>query len=122
MTTLPHLARTLQSVFTTTADAAAHTTGFIKRVRAFTGAQFVHTLVGTYLTTPAATTEDFVDTAASLGVSITPQGFAARFSSTAVAFLDQIFRAALQQLITSILADHRGLTLAIHTAEIPPTL
>ena len=37
MTTLPHLARTLQSVFTTTADAAAHTTGFIKRVRAFTG-------------------------------------------------------------------------------------
>lgn len=28
---------------------------------------------------------------------------------------------ALQQLITSILSDRRGLTLAIHTTEIPPT-
>lgn len=101
MTTLPHLAATLHTVFTTTADAAARTSGFIKRVRAFTGAQFVHILVGTYLSAPSATTEDFVDTAASLGVSITPQGFAARFTSTAVVFLEQILTAALQHLITA---------------------
>ena len=101
MTTLPHLAATLQSVFTTTATSAAHTTGFIKRVRAFDGAQFVQTLVGTYLSTPSPTTEDFVDTARGLGVSITPQGLAARFSSTAVAYLEQILSAALQQVITA---------------------
>lgn len=101
MTTLPQLATSLQTVFTTTADAAARDTGFIKRVRAFSGSQFLHTLVGTYLSSPSATTEDFVDTAASLGVSISPQGFAARFSPAAVRFLEQIFQAALRQLITA---------------------
>ena len=102
MTTLPHLAATLQTVFTTTADTAARESGFIKRVRAFTGAQFLQTLVGTFLTTPAPTTEAFVDTAASLGVTITPQGFAARFTATAVTYLEQILCAALQQVITAI--------------------
>lgn len=101
MTTLPHLAATLQTVFTTTADTAARESGFIKRVRAFTGAQFLQTLVGTFLTTPAPTTEAFVDTAASLGVTITPQGFAARFTATAVTYLEQILCAALQQVITA---------------------
>ena len=46
MTTLPHLAAALQSVFNDTANAAARCSGFIKRVRAFTGAQFVQTLGG----------------------------------------------------------------------------
>jgi len=101
MTTLPQLATTLQHVFTTTADTTARTSGFIKRVRAFTGAQFLHTLVGTYLTTRLPTTEDFVDTAACLGVTISPQGFAARFTSATVRYLEQIFAAALQQLITA---------------------
>lgn len=101
MTTLPQLATTLQTVFTTTADAAARESGFVKRVRAFTGAQFVHTLLGAYLTSASPTTEDFVDTAASLGISITPQGFAARFTATAAVFLEQILSAALQQLITA---------------------
>jgi len=101
MTTLPHLAAALQSVFNDTANAAAHSSGFIKRVRAFTGAQFVQSLVGTYLSSPSATTEDFVDTAASLGVSISPQGFADRFSDTAVDCLEQVFAAALQQLISA---------------------
>jgi hypothetical protein len=101
MTTLPHLAAALQSVFNDTANAAARCSGFIKRVRAFTGAQFVQTLVGTYLSCPCATTEDFVDTAASLGVSISPQGFADRFTDTAVDCLEQVFAAALQQLLSA---------------------
>lgn len=101
MTTLPQLASALQTVFTTTADAAARETGFIKRVRAFTGSQFLHILVGTFLSLPAATTEDFVATAAELGVSISPQGFEARFSPQAVRFLEFLFQAALLQLITA---------------------
>lgn len=101
MSTLPHLAAALHTVFTTSAAAAARTTGFIKRVRAFDGPQFVQTLVGTYLTTPSPTTEDFVDTAKGLGISITPQGLASRFTSSAVAYLEHIFAAALQQLITA---------------------
>lgn len=101
MTTLPHLAAALRTVFTTTATTAARTSGFIKRVRAFDGPQFVQTLVGTYFSSPTATTEDFVATATDLGVSITPQGLAARFSSSAVACLEQVFAAALQQLISA---------------------
>ena len=101
MTSIPQLAQALQSVLTDTARLAARSTGFIQRQRAFDGAQFVQALVGTYLTTPTATTEDFVDTLATLGCTISVQGFADRFSATAVACLEQVFHAALQQLVST---------------------
>src|SRR2546429_618880 len=45
MTTVPQLAQTLQTVFTTTADAAARATGFVQRRSKLTGAAFVQALV-----------------------------------------------------------------------------
>jgi hypothetical protein len=101
MTSIPQLAHVLHSVLTDTANRAARSTGFIQRQRAFDGAQFVQALVGTYLEKPTATTVDFVHTLASLGSTISPQGFADRFTDTAVACLEQVFQAALQQLIAT---------------------
>ena len=108
MTSIAQLAQVLQSVLTDTANRAARSTGFIQRQRAFDGAQFVQALVGTYLEKPTATTEDFVDTLASLGSTISVQGFADRFTDTAVACLEQVFQAALQQLV---LANPRAVPL-----------
>jgi DDE family transposase len=99
MTSIAQLAQVLQSVLTDSANLAARSTGFIQRQRAFDGAQFVQALVLTYLEKPTATTEDFVDTLTSLGGTISVQGFAERFSDTAVACLEQVFQAALQQLV-----------------------
>src|SRR5439155_40299 len=45
MTTVPQLAQTLQTVFTTTADAAARATGFVQRRSKLTGAACVQALV-----------------------------------------------------------------------------
>ena len=101
MTSIPQLAQVLQSVLTDTANLAARSTGFIQRQRAFNGAQFVQALVGTYLAHPTATTEECVDTLASLGCTISVQGFADRFSESAVACLQQVFQAALQQLVVA---------------------
>ena len=52
------LAPVLQTLFTDRADALARDTGFIRRVRAFSGAQFLQALVCGLLQRPQAPLED----------------------------------------------------------------
>lgn len=99
MSTLPQLADTLHSVLTSTATAAARSTGFIRRQRAFSAAQFVQTLVFGWLAHPQASYQDLSDTASSLGVAITPQGLAARLDRSAADCLFQVFQAAISHVI-----------------------
>lgn len=101
MPSILQLAQALQHVLTDVARQAARDTGFIRRQRAFDGAQFVQTLVFAWLKYPQASLEELVDVAASLGVSISPQALAERFSASAVACLDQVLQAALSQLIAA---------------------
>jgi len=101
MPSIPHLAQALKHVLTETANAAALSSGMVKRHRAISGAQFVQTLVFGWLENPSATSEDLVAFAQSLGVSITPQGFANRFSDAAVDCLHQVVQAALAQVIAA---------------------
>jgi hypothetical protein len=54
MTTVSQLAQTLQTVFTTTANAAARATGFVQRRSKLTGAAFVQALVFGWLAHPHA--------------------------------------------------------------------
>ncbi len=77
MTSLADRVPTLQTLLTTTAAQSAHDTGCVQRVRVFTGASLVQTLVFGWRDIPAAT----------LGVSITGHEIADRFSSQAVACL-----------------------------------
>jgi len=67
MTTVPQLARTLQTLFTTTADQLAWQTGFVRRASKLTGAVFAQTVVFTWLADPQATLEAMAQTAAGLG-------------------------------------------------------
>ena len=67
MLVLTELADTLQTLFTTEANALARDTGFVRRQRVFTGATFVQTLVFGWLHNPHATLDELVDVAADLG-------------------------------------------------------
>ena len=105
MTSIADLVPTLQTLLTTTADQAAHDTGCVQRVRVFTGATLVQTLVFGWLGTPDATLDQLAQSAATLGVTITGQGIADRFSPASAACLAQVLAAVIQQTITATPSD-----------------
>jgi Transposase DDE domain len=101
MTTVPQLARTLQTLFTTTAEQLARQTGFVRRASKLTGAVFAQTVVFTWLADPNATLETMAQTAAGLGAPITPQGLDERFHPAAARFLESLLARAMTQVVTA---------------------
>src|SRR2546423_1989136 len=101
MTTVPQLAQTLQTLFTTTADAAARATGFVQRRSKLTGAAFVHALVFGWLATPHASLAALAQAAAVAGVAISPQGLDQRCGEAAAAFLEAVLAAAVQAVVAA---------------------
>lgn len=99
MTSIAQLSRTLQTLLTTTADAAAKETGFIRRRRKLTGAIFVQTLVLGWLNKPQATLKELTQRAAALGVPISPQGLDDRWGAGAAACLRKVLDAAVAQVL-----------------------
>jgi len=101
VTILSQIRAALQKVLTTVADAAAQDTGFVRRVRKLTGATFVQTLVWGWLAEPNATLEELTQTAASVGVSLSPQGLDRRFGPSAARCLQRVLEAAMGEVIQS---------------------
>src|SRR5215218_2819637 len=85
MATIADVAAVMQAVLTTTADAAARETGFVRRRSKLGGAQFVQTLVFGWLADAQASLEALSQTAAALGVRVSPQGLDQRFTVAAAA-------------------------------------
>ena len=100
METIAKVATAMHRVLSTTADRAARATGCVQRVRAFTGATFVQTLVFGWLAHPDATLDQLCQTAAARGVAITPQGLDARFTAAA-ACLHQVVEATVTEVIAT---------------------
>jgi Transposase DDE domain len=94
MATLVTLAPALYLLFTQHADDLARATGFIRRVRGFSGRVFVQTLVFGWLRRPAAPPEEL---ATALGIS--RQGLHQRFTAAAVAFCQALLAAALRAAV-----------------------
>jgi hypothetical protein len=90
MTTVPQRAQTLQTVFTTTADAAARATGCVQRRSKLTGAAFVQALVFGWLANPHASLAALAQAAAVAGGAISPQGLDQRCGEAAAAFLEAV--------------------------------
>ena len=74
MASIPPVADAVRTVLTTEANRLARESGFVQRDSKLGGAKFAQTLVFGWLANPAATLEELAQTAATLGVAITPQG------------------------------------------------
>jgi hypothetical protein len=74
MDIISQVAKGMQEILTYAAEIISRHTSFIKRLRKLTGSGFVQTLVFGWLSNPQATLEELSQTAATLGMTITPQG------------------------------------------------
>jgi hypothetical protein len=95
------VARTLQSVLGADADALGRHSGVIQRQRQFSGATLLKTLVLTVMKSPQAQTDDFVATAARLGVTVTAEAIAKRFTERLLGFLRRSLEHVLGQVIAA---------------------
>src|SRR5947199_4482850 len=96
MSTLVQILPALYLLFTVRADYLADSTGFIRRVRGFTGSQFLQTLVFGWLQNPRASLEHL---AFRLGLS--RQALDQRFTPAAVAFCKAVLLEAVQKVISA---------------------
>jgi hypothetical protein len=95
------VAAALVDVFTAVADRAAHASGLVQRESKLSGEAFVQTLTFGWLGRPDATLNELAQTAASLGVNITPQGIEQRFGPQSAACLQQVLQEAVRRVITA---------------------
>jgi hypothetical protein len=100
MNIIGQVAVTLQTALGAALDAIGRRTGAIQRQRKFTGASLLKMVVLTVLKSPKALTDDFVATAAQLGVPVTPQAVEKRFTPELVGFL----RAGLEHVLEQAVA------------------
>jgi hypothetical protein len=101
MPSIAQIAQAMRTILIDQATIAARVSGLVRRERQLSGAQFVQTVVASFLAHPEASYETMVGVAASLGASISPQGLEARFSDTAVACLEQVLAASMQQALSA---------------------
>src|ERR687885_2111583 len=87
MTIIDQVADALQDVFGSVAQDLGRATKFVQRESKLGGAHFIQTLVFTYLANPDATLDELAQTAAALGVEITPEGLTQRFNEQAATLL-----------------------------------
>jgi hypothetical protein len=101
MTTIPQVARALREILTTTAAEAGRATRFVQRTSPLNGATFSQTLVFGFLGNPQATLEELTQTAATLGIEISPQALDQRFTASAAACLHKVLLTAIARVITA---------------------
>jgi hypothetical protein len=101
MDILSEVAEAMQSVLSTKALIIALESDFIKRERKLNGSNFVQTLVFGWLANPSSSLEELTQTAAALGVSISPQGLDQRFTKEAASFLHQVLDEAVSTIIST---------------------
>lgn len=101
MSSFPQVAAAIQHVLTTTPTRLARSSGFCQRASKLTAASFVQTTVLGWLASPDATLHQLTQRAADVGVAISPQGLAQRFTPAAADLLRQVWEAALTEVIVA---------------------
>jgi hypothetical protein len=91
----------MQGVLTDLARQAGPQSGFVQRHSKLGGAEWVQTLVFGFLANPQATLAELAQTAAVVGVPITPQGLAERFGPAAAECVRGVLEAGLQALLAA---------------------
>ena len=101
MTSVTEIGQAMKTVLSAVGDQVGRQTGFVKRKSKLTGAKFVQTMVLGWLHKPEASLDELCQTAASIGVEITPQGLDQRFTREAAALLQAVLHAAIGEVIAS---------------------
>ena len=101
MATIAQVSQAMQTVLTTVADTAARATGFVQRASKLTGALFTQTLVLGFLANPDSTREELAQTAAALGLPITPQGLDQRMTEAGAATLLEVLDATAATILAA---------------------
>jgi hypothetical protein len=101
MVTVAQVAQSMQTILGSVADDAAREAGFVQRESKMGGSEFASTLVFGWMANPEATLEELAQTAATLGVEITPQGLDQRFTASAAACVKRVLDAAVCQVIAA---------------------
>lgn len=99
MNKIPQIARAMQEVLTVESKQAGRESGFVQRQAKLDGASFIKTLVFSWMANPEASLEEMTQTAAILGVNISPQGFDQRFTLEAAACIKQVLEAAVKRML-----------------------
>ena len=101
MASIPQITKALRTVLTRAANRAARAAHFVQRRSKLSGAKFVQTLVFGWLANPEATYEELAQTAATLGVRISPQGLEQRFTAAAAQCVERVLQMAVRQVIAA---------------------
>jgi hypothetical protein len=101
MKMIEQVASAMQDVLGFTAYRLGRETHFVQRASKLDGSLFVQTLVFTYLANPNASLSDLTQTAAALGLDISPEGLTQRFSPPAADLLQRVLAAAIQRLLAA---------------------
>ena len=101
MTTIPQVVRARREILTTTAAEAGRATRFVQRTSPLSGATYRQTLVFGFLGNPQATLTALTQTAAALGVEMSPQALDQRCTASAAACLPQVLLTAIARVITA---------------------
>lgn len=99
MASITSLAPILQQYVTVRAEQAARAHGCVQRVRQFSGATLVQTLVLGFLEAPDASLSELCQLAAVRGVTITPQGLAQRFTPALAATLHELLTSLVNEVV-----------------------
>jgi hypothetical protein len=99
MPSIAALAPRLQTHLTETAEVACQTHGVVQRVRQFSGATLVQTLVLGWLEAPDASLSALCQSAATRGVAISPQGLAQRFTEALAMALQEVLAALVREVV-----------------------
>jgi Transposase DDE domain len=95
------VARAVQTALGPELDAIGRQAGVIQRHRKFSGATLFQMLVLTFMRSRRAATDDFVATAAQVGVKVTPTAVEKRFTDKLIVFLQEGLRHVLRQLVVA---------------------
>ncbi len=96
---ISQVSQAMQTVLTNVADRLALATNFVKRQVKVTGSNFSQTLVMGWLGNPEATLDELCQTAAAVGLRITPQGLEQRFTKESSDFMKAELEEAMAQVI-----------------------
>ena len=99
--TIERVATAMQTVLGATAEVAARATEAVKRRGKLSGAPWVQTLVFGWLANRAASLGELSQTAASLGVAISPPGLDQRFTPQGAACLEAVLAATVSELVAA---------------------